>query len=114
MKEPLLSRSTLNTVAFPVAIAMAVFQCWFTSGFTYISNSVLTLIFLGFAMVLTFLTVPMIKPKEGKEEPKILLLIEIVLAVAAAVIISYFALIYCLKEDLPIRMNFRRRPSVSA
>lgn len=91
MENNLLSRATLNKIAFPVAISMAIFQCWFTLGFTYISNSVLTLDFLGFAMVLTFLTVPMVKFKD-KEEPKLFIIIDILLAVSSACIISYFVI----------------------
>lgn len=92
MAATLLSRATLVKLALPVGIGMAVFQCLFTSGLLYLSNSILTLDFLGFAMVLTFLTVPPRKVQEGTPESKPLVLLDFALALASAVIITWFVL----------------------
>lgn len=87
-----LTRAMLVRLALPVGIAMAVFQCLFTSGILYLSNSILTLDFLGFAMVLTFLTVPAFKAREGKEENRIFLLLDFLLALASAAVITWFVI----------------------
>lgn len=87
-----LTRAMLVRLALPVGIGMAVFQCLFTSGILYLSNSILTLDFLGFAMVLTFLTVPAIKTREGKEENRIFILLDLLLALASAAVITWFVI----------------------
>lgn len=88
--ENLVSRATLVKLAFPVGIGMAVFQCLFTSGILYLGNSILTLDFLGFAMVLTFLTVPAFRAKEGSAESRCLILADFFLALASAAVITWF------------------------
>ena len=84
----ILSRESLKKAAYPIGIAMALFQLYYTVGYGVLEGSLLAAIFLSFALTLIFLLNPAIKLKDGKKEPTILILIDILLAVCAIATIS--------------------------
>ena len=79
----ILSRESLKKAAYPIGIAMTLFQLYYTVGYGVLEGSLLAAIFLSFALTMIFLTQPAIKVKEGKKEPVILLLIDLILVVCS-------------------------------
>ena len=99
----ILSRESLKKAAYPIGIAMTLFQLYYTVGYGVLEGSLLAAIFLSFALTMIFLTQPAIKIKEGKKEPVILLLIDLVLVICAIATSVYLYFNY---EVLQERMAF--------
>ena len=99
----ILSRESLKKAAYPIGIAMTLFQLYYTVGYGVLEGSLLAAIFLSFALTMIFLTQPAIKVKEGKKEPVILLLIDLILVVCSIATSVYLYFNY---EVLQERMAF--------
>ena len=92
MSAALLSRKMLSKIAFPIAICMTLFQFYFTIGYSILDGTSMSAIFVGFAFILIFLTIPIVHPKEGKEEPKILLCLDLFLVAATIGVVTFLVL----------------------
>lgn len=77
----ILTRGSLKKVAYPVGIAMALFQLYYTIGYGVLEGSLLAAIFLSFALTMIFLIHPAIKIKDNRQEPTILLSSDILLVI---------------------------------
>lgn len=99
----ILTRGSLKKVAYPVGIAMALFQLYYTIGYGVLEGSLLAAIFLSFALTMIFLIHPAIKIKDNRQEPTILLLIDILLVICAIATSVYLYFNY---EVLQERMAF--------
>lgn len=58
----ILSRESLKKAAYPIGIAMALFQLYYTIGYGVLEGSLLAAIFLSFALTMIFLLHPAVKP----------------------------------------------------
>ena len=99
----ILSRESLKKAAYPIGIAMALFQLYYTIGYGVIEGSLLAAIFLSFALTMIFLLHPAVKPREGRGEPVFLLLVDLVLAACAIATSVYLYFNY---EELQERMAY--------
>mgnify|MGYP002322883017 FL=1 len=100
---PILSRESLKKAAYPIGIAMALFQLYYTIGYGVLEGSLLAAIFLSFALTMIFLLHPAVKPREGRGEPVFLLLVDLVLAACAIATSVYLYFNY---EELQERMAY--------
>ena len=99
----ILSRESLKKAAYPIGIAMALFQLYYTIGYGVLEGSLLAAIFLSFALTMIFLLHPAVKPREGRREPAFLLLVDLVLAACAIATSVYLYFNY---EELQERMAY--------
>ncbi|MBS1332540.1 MAG: TRAP transporter fused permease subunit, partial [Christensenellaceae bacterium] len=99
----ILSRESLKKAAYPIGIAMALFQLYYTIGYGVLEGSLLAAIFLSFALTMIFLLHPAVKPREGRGEPVFLLLVDLVLAACAIATSVYLYFNY---EELQERMAY--------
>ena len=99
----ILSRESLKKAAYPIGIAMALFQLYYTIGYGVLEGSLLAAIFLSFAFTMIFLLHPAVKPREGRGEPVFLLLVDLVLAACAIATSVYLYFNY---EELQERMAY--------
>ena len=99
----ILSRESLKKGAYPIGIAMALFQLYYTIGYGVLEGSLLAAIFLSFALTMIFLLHPAVKPREGRGEPVFLLLVDLVLAACAIATSVYLYFNY---EELQERMAY--------
>ena len=58
-----------KAVAKGFALALALFQIWFTTGFGVLDGSMMRVMFVSFITVLVFLFIPGRKYKENEKEP---------------------------------------------
>ena len=87
-----LTREGIKPVAKGFALALALFQIWFTTGFGVLDCSMMRLMFVSFITVLVFLFIPCRKYKENEKEPTLFLLIDLCCAGLAIATAVYFAL----------------------
>mgnify|MGYP000295464495 FL=1 len=87
-----LTREGIKPVAKGFALALALFQIWFTTGFGVLDGSMMRVMFVSFITVLVFLFIPCRKYKENKKEPTLFLLIDLCCAGLAIATAVYFAL----------------------
>ena len=99
----ILSRESLKKAAYPIGIAMALFQLYYTIGYGVLEGSLLAAIFLSFALTMIFLLHPAVKPRESRGEPVFLLLVDLVLAACAIATSVYLYFNY---EELQERMAY--------
>ena len=99
----ILSRESLKKAAYPIGIAMALFQLYYTIGYGVLEGSLLAAIFLSFALTMIFLLHPAVKPREGRREPAFMLLVDLVLAACAIATSVYLYFNY---EELQERMAY--------
>ena len=99
----ILSRESLKKAAYPIGIAMALFQLYYTIGYGVLEGSLLAAIFLSFALTMIFLLHPAVKPREGRREPAFLLLLDLLLAACAIATSVYLYFNY---EELQERMAY--------
>ena len=99
----ILSRESLKKAAYPIGIAMALFQLYYTIGYGVLEGSLLAAIFLSFALTMIFLLHPAVKPREGRREPAFLLFVDLVLAACAIATSVYLYFNY---EELQERMAY--------
>ena len=99
----ILSRESLKKAAYPIGIAMALFQLYYTIGYGVLEGSLLAAIFLSFALTMIFLLHPAVKPREGRGEPAFLLLLDLLLAACAIATSVYLYFNY---EELQERMAY--------
>ncbi len=99
----ILSRESLKKAAYPIGIAMALFQLYYTIGYGVLEGSLLAAIFLSFALTMIFLLHPAVKPREGRREPVFLLLVDLLLAACAIATSVYLYFNY---EELQERMAY--------
>ena len=99
----ILSRESLKKAAYPIGIAMALLQLYYTIGYGVLEGSLLAAIFLSFALTMIFLLHPAVKPREGRGEPVFLLLVDLVLAACAIATSVYLYFNY---EELQERMAY--------
>lgn len=95
MSGAFLSRSNLRKLAYPVGIAMTLFQLYFTIGFGVLSGTAMAAIFVSFGLSLIFLLRPAARFPHEEDEPAALLILDLCLAALAAVC----ALWICLHLD---------------
>ena len=86
---PILTRENLKKLSYPIGIGMTLFQLYYTIGYGVLEGSLLAAIFLSFALTLIFLLYPAVKMPEGKKEPGILILVDLVLVVLAIATSAY-------------------------
>ena len=72
-----LTREGIKPVAKGFALALALFQIWFTTGFGVLDGSMMRVMFVSFITVLVFLFIPCRKYKENEKEPTLFLLIDL-------------------------------------
>ena len=72
-----LTREGIKPVAKGFALALALFQIWFTTGFGVLDGSMMRVMFVSFITVLVFLFIPGRKYKENEKEPTLFLLIDL-------------------------------------
>lgn len=82
----------IKPVAKGFALALALFQIWFTTGFGVLDGSMMRVMFVSFITVLVFLFIPCRKYKENEKEPTLFLLIDLCCAGLAIATAVYFAL----------------------
>ena len=99
----ILSRESLKKAAYPIGIAIALFQLYYTIGYGVLEGSLLAAIFLSFALTMIFLLHPAVKPREGRREPAFLLLLDLLLAACAIATSVYLYFNY---EELQERMAY--------
>ena len=87
-----LTREGIKPVAKGFALALALFQIWFTTGFGVLDGSMMRVMFVSFITVLVFLFIPCRKYKENEKEPTLFLLIDLCCAGLAIATAVYFAL----------------------
>lgn len=87
-----LTREGIKPVAKGFALALALFQIWFTTGFGVLDGSMMRVMFVSFITVLVFLFIPGRKYKENEKEPTLFLLIDLCCAGLAIATAVYFAL----------------------
>ena len=87
-----LTREGIKPVAKGFALALALFQIWFTTGFGVLDGSMMRVMFVSFITVLVFLFIPCRKYKENEKEPTLFLLIDLCCAGFAIATAVYFAL----------------------
>ena len=87
-----LTREGIKPVAKGFALALALFQIWFTTGFGVLDGSMMRVMFVSFITVLVFLFIPCRKYKENEKEPTLFLLIDLCCAGLAIATAVYFGL----------------------
>lgn len=87
-----LTREGIKPVAKGFALALALFQIWFTTGFGVLDGSMMRVMFVSFITVLVFMFIPCRKYKENEKEPTLFLLIDLCCAGLAIATAVYFAL----------------------
>ena len=87
-----LTREGIKPVAKGFALALALFQIWFTTGFGVLDGSMMRVMFVSFITALVFLFIPCRKYKENEKEPTLFLLIDLCCAGLAIATAVYFAL----------------------
>ena len=103
----ILSRESLKKAAYPIGIAMALFQLYYTIGYGVLEGSLLAAIFLSFALTMIFLLHPAVKPREGRREPAFLLFVDLVLAACQCTSTSTMK---SFRNAWPTLTKFPRRP----
>lgn len=83
------TRETLKPVASCVAIALSIFQIWFTAGFDVMDAPMLRAIHLGAVMALIFLWFPAVKPTPGEVENPLWLVLDFVL-IGISIAVAYY------------------------
>ncbi len=97
------SRDMFAKPAYAIAIAMAVFQIYYTAGFGIMEGLKLSAIFVAFAMVLILLLYPPFKVAEGQKEFWLFPVIDLCLAVLAVAIAAYICINF---DEIGERMRY--------
>ena len=77
MSGTFLSRRNLRKLAYPVGIAMTLFQLYFTTGFGVLSGTAMAAIFVSFGLALIFLLRPAVRFEREEDEPGALVVLEL-------------------------------------
>ena len=78
-----LTREGIKPFAKALALALALFQIWFTSGFGVLDGSMMRVVFVAFITALIFLYIPCRKFDKGEKEPTWCVLLDLCLALLA-------------------------------
>lgn len=106
----MLTRKALKPVAMVLAIAFSLFQIYFTV-FGVLEGTMMRADFVCFIMVLILLLFPAIQPKDGREEPWGLILMDMGLCVLAVAIAAYITIN---NDDILQRMRYAEDVSQTA
>ena len=83
MSGAFLSRRKLRKLAYPVGIAMTLFQLYFTIGFGVLSGTAMAAIFVSFGLSLIFLLRPAARFPHEEDEPVALVVLDLCLVALA-------------------------------
>ena len=97
------NRKTLSPIATGLAVALCLFQVYFTGGFAAIEAPILRATHLGLVAALIFLWIPAVKRPADQKEPVLWLLLDIFLAVLSLAMSMY---IYMNIETLLNRIQY--------
>ena len=84
MSGTFLSRRNLRKLAYPVGIAMTLFQLYFTTGFGVLSGTAMAAIFVSFGLALIFLLRPAVRFEREEDEPGALVVLDLCLVALSA------------------------------
>lgn len=87
-----LTREGIKPAARAFALALALFQIWFTTGFGVLDGSMMRVMFVAFITVLIFLFIPGRTCAEGEQEGRLFILLDLVCAGLALATAAYFAM----------------------
>jgi len=106
-----LTREGIKPIANALALALALFQVWFTSGFGVLDGSMMRVVFVSFITALIFLYIPFRKFGKDENEPIWCVLLDLCLAILALSVAVWFGMHL---EEITTRMRYIDEVSTTA
>ena len=106
-----LTREGIKPFAKALALALALFQIWFTSGFGVLDGSMMRVVFVAFITALIFLYIPCRKYNKDEKEPTWCVLLDLCLALLALSVAVWYGMHL---DEITTRMRYIDEVSTSA